>query len=104
MQNFKVNPTKVKEPTVLATRLSSLIDIPTETLVTYFKPKKNENLIIIQKMSIGTRDLVSKRIENELLAIKEGRLEKKDSIEPFIMIKDKHMRFYPEGRTLGQIT
>ncbi len=102
--NLKVNPTKVKEPTVLATRLSSLIDIPTETLVTYFKPKKNENLIIIQKMSIGTRDLVSKRIENELLAIKEGRLEKKDSIEPFIMIKDKLMRFYPEGRTLGQIT
>jgi cell division protein FtsI/penicillin-binding protein 2 len=102
--NLKVNPTKVKDGVLLANRLAPLLNIPVENIMPKFTPRKNRHLGIIQKMSIGTRDIVNKRIESELLAIKESRLEKTDAIYPFLIIEDNLMRFYPEGRTLGQIT
>lgn len=94
--NLYVNPTKVENADLLAAKLSVLLDIPTETLKPKFIPRTRRHLEIIHKMSIGTRDLVNKRIDTEILAVKEKRLEKTDAIYPFLIIEDNLLRFYPE--------
>jgi stage V sporulation protein D (sporulation-specific penicillin-binding protein) len=102
--NLYVNPTKVINPDLLWAKLAIVLGVPTGDLLPKFLPRKRRHLQIIHKMSISTRDLVNKRIDAEQLAIKEKRLEKKDAVSPFIKIEDNLVRFYPEGRNLGQIT
>lgn len=102
--NLYVNPTKVQNPDVLAAELSALLNIDTETLKNKFKIRAKQHLEIIRKMSIGTRDAVTKRIATERQAVKEGQLEEKNSIYPFIKIEDNLIRYYPEGDTSSQIT
>jgi len=55
-------------------------------------------------MSIGTRDIVNKRINTEFQAVKNKQLTTLDAVFPFIKIDDNLVRYYPEGRTIGQIT
>lgn len=55
-------------------------------------------------MSIWTRDMVNKRITAERLAVKNGQVDEKNTIYPFIKIEDNLVRYYPEGNTLSQIT
>jgi|GEM_PF-3958411 len=61
--------------------------------------RKKRHLEIIKKMSIGTRDMVNKRIDTELLTIKNKQLTPLDAIYPFIKIEDNLVRYYPEGHT-----
>lgn len=51
---------------------------------------------MIRKMSIDVRDMVSKRIETEKLALKNKQLNPEDAIAPFIKIEDNLVRYYPE--------
>lgn len=76
--NLYVNPTKVENANLLAAKLSVILGMPTEELLTRFTMRKRRHLEIIHKMSIGTRDLVNKRIDAEMLAVKEKRLEKNE--------------------------
>lgn len=50
-------------------------------------------------MSIGTRDMVNKRIDTEIQAVKNKQLTPLEAIYPFIKIDDNLVRYYPEGRT-----
>lgn len=102
--NLYVNPTKVDNANLLAAKLSVLLEIPTEELLPKFAMRKRRHLEIIHKMNIWTRDLVNKRIDAEILAVKEKRLEKTNAVYPYLKIEDNLLRFYPEWRTLGQIT
>jgi cell division protein FtsI/penicillin-binding protein 2 len=102
--NLYVNPTKVENANLLAAKLSVVLDVGQDSLLPKFKERKRRHLQIIHKMSIGTRDMVGKRRDAEILAVKEKRIEKEQAIYPFLKIEDNLVRFYPEGSTLGQIT
>ncbi len=102
--NLHVNPTKVANISLLAAKLSVILGIPVETITPKLMPKRRQHLEIIHKMSLSTRDLVNKRIDTEITAVKEKRLEKTDAIYPFLKIEDNLVRYYPEGNNLGQIT
>ncbi len=102
--NLYVNPTKVENSSLLAAKLSVILGMPNEDLLSKFTMRKRRHLEIIHKMSIGTRDLVNKRIDAELLAVKEKRLEKTEAVYPYLKIEDNLLRYYPEWRTLGQIS
>ena len=67
-----------------------------ETIKNKFKVRAKQHLEIIRKMSIGTRDIVSKRIETERLAVKNGQILEENTIYPFIKIEDNLVRYYPE--------
>ena len=67
-----------------------------ETIKNKFKVRVKQHLEIIRKMSIGTRDIVSKRIETERLAVKNGQILEENTIYPFIKIEDNLVRYYPE--------
>jgi stage V sporulation protein D (sporulation-specific penicillin-binding protein) len=102
--NLYVNPTKVANASLLGAKLSVVLAMEAEELLPKFTPRKRRHLQIIHKMSIGTRDIVNKRIDAEILAVKEKRMEKDNAIYPFLKIEDNLVRFYPEWSTLGQIT
>jgi cell division protein FtsI/penicillin-binding protein 2 len=102
--NLYVNPTLVKNPTVLTAELSTLLKLDTVTLENKFKIRKKQHLEIIRKMSIGTRDMVNKRISTERLAMKNGQILEENTTYPFIKIEDNLVRYYPEGETISQIT
>lgn len=107
--NLYVNPTKVIDKSGLASRLSSALGIPPEKILPKFEPKQRKHLDIIRKMSVSTRDAVTKRIDNEQLASKKLSGDEKTaflsgSIFQFIIIDDNLIRYYPERSVAGQIT
>jgi cell division protein FtsI/penicillin-binding protein 2 len=102
--NLYVNPTKITNADVLTAELSTLLTIDPEILRNKFKIRTKQHLEIIRKMSIGTRDMVNKRISTEKLAVKNGQIEEQSTIYPFIKIEDNLIRYYPEGDTISQIT
>lgn len=102
--NLYVNPTLVKNPAVLTAELSTLLKIESSVLENKFKIRKKQHLEVIRKMSIGTRDMVNKRIDTERLAVKNGQILEENAIYPFIKIEDNLVRYYPEGETISQIT
>ncbi len=102
--NLYVNPTKITNADVLTAELSTLLTIDPEILRNKFKIRIKQHLEIIRKMSIGTRDMVNKRISTEKLAVKNGQIEEQSTIYPFIKIEDNLIRYYPEGDTISQIT
>jgi cell division protein FtsI/penicillin-binding protein 2 len=102
--NLYVNPTKVTNADVLTAELSALLNIEPEILQNKFKIRTKQHLEIIRKMSIGTRDMVNKRITTEKLAVKNGQIEEGTTVYPFIKIEDNLIRYYPEGNTISQIT
>ena len=104
VNHLYVNPNKVNEPEVLATRLSSVIGMTIEEILPKFEKKKKRHLEIIRKMNVSTRDAVMTRLSNERQAIKNKELALEDSIVPFIKIEDNLVRFYPEKNITGQIT
>jgi hypothetical protein len=65
VNNLYLNPTKVANPITLATALSPIIDVPTDTIQAACVLKKRRHLEILRKMSIMTRDIVKKRIDTE---------------------------------------
>jgi stage V sporulation protein D (sporulation-specific penicillin-binding protein) len=104
VNHLYVNPLKVSEPEVLATRLSWVIGMSEEDIIVKFEKKKKRHLEIIRKMNVSTRDAVMTRLANERQAIKNKELTLEDSIVPFIKIEDNLVRFYPEKNITGQIT
>ncbi len=104
VNHLYVNPLKVTEPDILAARLSSVLGIPEEDILTKFEKKKKQHLEIIRKMNVSTRDAVMTRLSNERLAIKNKELRLDNSIVPYIKIEDNLVRFYPEKNITGQIT
>jgi len=99
-----VNPTLIKNHAILTTELSTILKLDATVLENKFKIRKKQHLEIIRKMSIGARDMVTKRIEAERTAIKNGQITLQNVIYPFIKIEDNLVRFYPEGETISQIT
>ncbi len=65
VNNLYVNPIKVTNPKLLANTLTTIINVPTETLESNFQIKKRRHLDILRKMNISTRDLIKKRIDTE---------------------------------------
>ena len=63
-------------------------------------------------MNIITRDIVKKRIDTEKTALstigtKDEAREvwtAENAVFPFLKIEDNLVRYYPEGKALGQIT
>jgi stage V sporulation protein D (sporulation-specific penicillin-binding protein) len=104
VNHLYVNPTKVVEPAVLATRLASVLDIEEEKILAKLELKKKRHLEIIRKMNVSTRDTVMTRITNERLAIKNKELLIEESIVPYLKIEDNLVRFYPEKNITSQIT
>lgn len=104
VNNLRVNPTKVTNAPILVAQLSTLLDIPEETLNQKLTIRKRKHLEIIRKMSISVRDMVNKRIETEKLALKNNQLTPEQTIIPFLKIEDNLVRYFPEGHTTGQIT
>ena len=102
--NLHVNPTKIKNPEILKGQISTLLHIAPEKIAPKLTIRKKQYLRIISKMSIRTRDMVNKRIDTEMLALKNHQITKDDVIFPFLKIDDNLVRYYPEGNTTGQIT
>lgn len=98
--NLYVNPTKVQNGDLLARSLNALLDIPPETLKQKFSIRTRRHLEIIRKMSIGTRDMVTKRIDAEMTAVRNRQIDPTETIYPFIKIEDNLVRYYPESNTL----
>lgn len=102
--NLYVNPTLVKNPEIISDDLSRILKIEKETIAQKLKIRKKQHLEIIRKMSIWTRDLVNNRVTTEKLAVKNGQMDEKNIIFPFIKIEDNLVRYYPEWETISQIT
>ena len=67
--NLYVNPTKVQNKEELMARLAIVLVKTREELLPKFEIRKKRYLEIIHKMSVTTRDAISKRINTEKLAI-----------------------------------
>jgi cell division protein FtsI/penicillin-binding protein 2 len=104
VNNLYVNPTKVANPQDLANRLAPILQVSEESLKQKFAIRTRRHLEIIRKMNIGTRDMVTKRIDSEMLAVRNKQIDPTQAIFPFIKIEDNLVRYYPEGNTISQIT
>jgi cell division protein FtsI/penicillin-binding protein 2 len=104
VNNLYVNPTKVSQSKDLAERLQPIINISKQSLIQKFTIRTRRHLEIIRKMSIGTRDMVTKRIDTEMLAVRNRQIDPTQAVYPFIKIEDNLVRYYPEWNTLSQIT
>lgn len=123
VNNLYVNPTKVTSSGALASRLSSILDIPEEDLSPKFAIRKKQHLEIIRKMSLITHDMVKdfmtknrevtqKHLIEAQSQVKETSARNKlrdpilleHAVYPFLKIEDNLVRYYPEGSALGQIT
>lgn len=102
--NLYVNPTKIQNRDLLKAQVHTLLGIDEKMLDLKFSIRTKRHLEIIRKMTIGTRDMVNKRIETERLAVKNGQLLPVQAIYPFLIIEDNLLRYYPEGATISQIT
>jgi len=104
VDNLYADPTKVQNLNLLVSMLKTELWMDEVSLREKLSIRKKRHLEIIKKMSIGTRDMVNKRIDTELLTIKNKQLTPLDAIYPFIKIEDNLVRYYPEGHTTWQIT
>ena len=101
--NLYVNPTKVQNKEELMARLAIVLVKTREELLPKFEIRKKRYLEIIHKMSVTTRDAISKRINTEKLAIASKQLERNASIYYFLKIEDNLIRYYPEQNIGSQI-
>ena len=101
--NLYVNPTKVQNKEELMARLAIVLVKTREELLPKFEIRKKRYLEIIHKMSVTTRDAISKRINTEKLAIASKQLERDASIYYFLKIEDNLIRYYPEQNIGSQI-
>ena len=101
--NLYVNPTKVQNKEELIARLGVALMKTREELLPKFDIRKKRHLEIIHKMSVTTRDAISKRINTEKLAIASKQLERDASIYYFLKIEDNLIRYYPEQNIGSQI-
>lgn len=112
VNNLYINPTKVTNPKLLASKLNTIIGVPIKKLEAAFVIKKRRHLEILRKMNIMTRDMVKKRIDTEKTALTNMPLKGgardiwtfENAVFPFLKIEDNLVRYYPEGEALGQIT
>jgi len=102
--NLYLNPTKVQNKAELVARLSLALGKTQEELLPKFEIRKKRHLEIIRKMSVSTRDVITKRMDAEKLAINSKQLKKEDSIYDFLKIEDNLVRYYPEQNIASQIT
>lgn len=104
VNNLYVNPNKVTNAPILANQLTAIVNMPKDTLESLFVIKKRRHLEILRKMSINTRDIIKKRIEQEKAVLQTITNKDKareiwtaeNAIFPFIKIEDNLMRYYPE--------
>ncbi len=101
--NLYINPTKVQNREELIARLSLALGKTREELLPKFEIRKKRHLEIIRKMSVSTRDTITKRMNTEKLAIASKQLSKEDSIYYFLKIEDNLVRYYPEQNIGSQI-
>lgn len=101
--NLYMNPTKVKNKEELIARLALALGKTREELLPKFEIRKKRHLEIIRKMSVNTRDIITKRIAAEKIALSSKQLLKQDSISDFLKIEDNLVRYYPEKTIGGQI-
>ena len=94
--NLYLNPTKVQDKAVLIAQLSTLLSEDKAILEKKFTIRRKRHLEIVRKMTIGTRDIVNKRIETEKTAVKNGQLIPTEAVYPFLIIEDNLLRYYPE--------
>lgn len=123
LNNLYVNPTKVKNADELSKKLALIVEKPADELAKKMEIRPKQYLEIIRKMSISTRDLVNEALEKnrQLVAmeIKAAQAQVSSTTEktaaaktmilehavyPFVSITPNLVRFYPEGRSMGQIT
>ena len=104
VNNLYVNPLKVTDKSVLASKLSDALGMSLDETTQKLEIRKKRHLEIIRKMSVSTRDAVVKRMNTERTAIKEKQLLLENSIVPYLKIEDNLVRFYPERDVAGQIT
>ncbi len=104
VNNLYVNPTKVTDRSLLASKLKDALGLPLEEVQGKLEIRKKRHLEIIRKMSVSTRDAVIKRINTEKNAIKNKEILLENSIVPYLKIEDNLVRFYPERHIPGQIT
>ncbi|MBC7498207.1 penicillin-binding protein 2 [Candidatus Gracilibacteria bacterium] len=112
VNNLYVNPTKVTNSGALASRLSTILGVSSDSLEPLFVVRKRRHLEILRKMNIISRDIIKKRIDIEKAAL--NNIPTKDhareiwtldnAVFPFLKIEDNLVRYYPEGQALGQIT
>ncbi len=104
VNNLYVNPTKVTNSSILASRLSAILSIPSESLESLFIVRKRRHLEILRKMNIISRDIIKKRIDTEKTALnnistKDYAREiwtRENAVFPFLKIEDNLVRYYPE--------
>lgn len=101
--NLYINPIKVKNREELLSRLVNILGKSREELSPKFEIRKKRHLEIIRKMSVSTRDLITKRIHAEKQALSSKQLRKEDSIYYFLKIDDNLIRYYPERNIWSQI-
>jgi len=94
--NLYINPTKVQNKIELLARLSIALGKTQEELAPIFEIRKKRHLEIIRKMSVTTRDAITKRVNTEKLAVNSKQLDKNDAIYTFLKIEDNLVRYYPE--------
>lgn len=123
LNNLYVNPTKVKNAQDLSVKLSPILDISVDELQKKMAIRPKQYLEVIRKMSITTRDLVENALKkNQEFTFEQikaaqaqvsGTPEKnaarttmilEHAIYPFVSITQNLVRFYPEGKSMGQIT
>ncbi len=94
--NLYINPTKVQNKVELLARLSIVLGKSQEELAPVFEIRKKRHLEIIRKMSVTTRDTITKRINTEKIAVNSKQLDKNDAIYTYLKIEDNLVRYYPE--------
>lgn len=102
--NLYMNPTKVQNKEELIARLTVALAKTREELLPKFEIRKKRHLEIIHKMSVTTRESITKRINAEKLAIASKQLERDASIYYFLKIEENLVRYYPEENIGSQIT
>lgn len=96
VDNLYVNPTLIVDRELLTRRLAEALGVTEKSIAPKLEIRERRHLEIIKRMSLSTRDTVTKRLTAEKEAIKQKQLLIEESIVPYIKIEDNLVRFYPE--------
>ncbi len=101
--NIYVDPTTIKDPDFVSAKLQTILSMSKADVDSKIVKRPLRYLKILRRMSLGTKDYIDARLDDEKSATSKGLLKEVDSITSFLILEPHPTRFYPEKNMGGQI-
>jgi len=101
--NVYVNPEEVVNPERVSNEIGTIIWMNKKDIEHRIRKRELRYIPIINKLSLWLSDEIKTKISEEKQAIKQGVLDKKESLGGFIIMTPHPQRIYPEWQIAAQI-